>query len=296
MSRSPREVFERLAERISGERWTELGSLYAEDTVVEHPHHPAGPSRLEGRTALAARFERAGEHGIHMRAGELVVHETTDPEVVVAEYAYDISENGGTARTANIQVLRVRDGLITHSRDYHDHFRMAALRGGLDALVETALERRARAEKPVERAPEPPTAPADSPRGVFERLLYGLTTGERTAQAEWYAEDAIVTHPFHPTLGPIKGREELREHFAAAPEGFQARACDLEVYQTTDPEVIVAEFAYEGVTPVGFPFRLNNIFVQRIRDGLIVESRDYGDHVTFLAAMDRLGEVAASYA
>ena len=44
------------------------------------------------------------------------MHETVDPEVVIAEFDY--TARGVTF--ANIQVLRVRDGLIVETRDYHD--------------------------------------------------------------------------------------------------------------------------------------------------------------------------------
>jgi hypothetical protein len=34
------------------------------------------------------------------------------------------------------------------------------------------------------------------------------------------------------------------------------------------------------------------VFVVRVRDGLIVESRDYSNHAMFAAAFERLGAVA----
>jgi hypothetical protein len=37
-----------------------------------------------------------------------------------------------------------------------------------------------------------------------------------------------------------------------------------------------------------------NIFVTRIRDGLIVESRDYGDHVSMAAATGQLPDLIAA--
>ena len=43
--------------------------------------------------------------------------EDAGPELIVAAFDY---ETRGT-RLANIQVLRVRDGLIVESRDYHHH-------------------------------------------------------------------------------------------------------------------------------------------------------------------------------
>ena len=51
------------------------------------------------------------------------------------------------------------------------------------------------------------------------------------------------------------------------------------MHETADPEVIVAEFEYRGAIPgTGDRFAIPNVFVIRIRDGQIVESRDYADH------------------
>jgi len=83
-------------------------------------------THVDGRTVLGERFLRLGT--FRMRVSDVVVHETTDPEVVVAEYR----TRGPGFTAANVQVVRVRDGLITHSRDYHDHLRMAAARGEFD--------------------------------------------------------------------------------------------------------------------------------------------------------------------
>lgn len=76
--------------------------------------------------------------GLRLVAHHVVIHETTDPEVVVAEFDYEITGSEGTTTAANIQVLRVRDGLITATRDYHDHLAIARMTGGLAALVEAA--------------------------------------------------------------------------------------------------------------------------------------------------------------
>ena len=52
---------------------------------------------------------------------------------------YDV-RNTATGRRptmANVQVLRVRDGLIVATRDCHDHLRLAALAGAADRLAAT---------------------------------------------------------------------------------------------------------------------------------------------------------------
>jgi hypothetical protein len=41
---------------------------------------------------------------------------------------------------------------------------------------------------------------------------------------------------------------------------------------------------------------MSNIFVTRVRGGLIVESRDYADHPNFAAAAGRLDELVGAFA
>jgi uncharacterized protein len=132
-----------------------------------------------------------------------------------------------------------------------------------------------------------------SPREVFERLVDGVTHGRWDTLPELYAEDAVVVHPFASPPRPLIGREALRRHFlAGAAMGLEMTARDLVVYETADPEVVIGEFAYEGrVSATGRAFTVPNIFVLRVRDGLIVESRDYADHLAFAAATDRLEDL-----
>jgi ketosteroid isomerase-like protein len=133
-----------------------------------------------------------------------------------------------------------------------------------------------------------------TPREVFERLIDGVKHGRWEELPALYAEDTFVTHPFAPAGEPLIGREALRRHFAAgAGLGVTMTARDVVVHETSDPEVVIGEFAYEGrVTATGRRFTVPNVFVLRVRDGLIVESRDYADHVAFAAATGRLGSLA----
>ncbi|HEU5160343.1 MAG TPA: nuclear transport factor 2 family protein [Streptosporangiaceae bacterium] len=123
----PREVFERLITGITANAWDDLPGLYAEDAVVEHPYALPEPSRLEGREAIRRHFAGAAKGPFELRARDIVVYETPDPEVIIGEYVYDgrVTSTGRTFTTANIQVLRVRDGLILASRDYHHHAALA---------------------------------------------------------------------------------------------------------------------------------------------------------------------------
>jgi ketosteroid isomerase-like protein len=69
------------------------------------------------------------------------------------------------------------------------------------------------------------------------------------------------------------------------------------IHETSDPEVVIGEFRYVGrFTDTGREFSITNIFVTRVRHGLIVESRDYADHLNFAAAAGRLGELLGEFA
>jgi ketosteroid isomerase-like protein len=146
------------------------------------------------------------------------------------------------------------------------------------------------------------TDPAEIVRGVAAgvcRLMAGrLTAAEREAEldrlAGFYAEKTDVRHPFAP-LGdsPLRSRKALRDHFAQV-DGSGVERFEVagdRVHRTGDPEVVIFEFSYEGAIG-GRPFRVPSIFVVRVRDGVIVESRDYGDHIGLARAFGRLPALA----
>jgi ketosteroid isomerase-like protein len=123
---TPHEVFENLSAGISSGDWSRLHELYAADAVVEMPFALPSPVRLRGREEIRRHFAMNGQAGISLRADAVRVHETADPEVVIAEFDYDgRAASGRTFRVSNIQVLRVRDGLIVETRDYHNHAALA---------------------------------------------------------------------------------------------------------------------------------------------------------------------------
>ena len=128
---TPREVFQRLLRGITERSPDTLGDLYAEDASVELPFARPAPLRLEGREQLRARFEGVEGIPLELEARNVVVHETADPEVIVAEWDYvgRATATGRPLHAANIQVLRVRDGKIVASRDFHDHQAIAEALG-----------------------------------------------------------------------------------------------------------------------------------------------------------------------
>jgi uncharacterized protein len=123
-----------------------------------------------------------------------------------------------------------------------------------------------------------------SPEEVFLALVNGVAEGRWEELPGLYAEQTDVVHPFDPLRQPaLRTRDELREHFGPAGAGprLAHRVANVTIHQTADPEVIVAEFEYQGTdADTGEPYALPGIFVLRVRGGEIVSSRDYFDHLT----------------
>ena len=69
------------------------------------------------------------------------------------------------------------------------------------------------------------------------------------------------------------------------------------VHQTSDPEVAVAEWDYDGlVTTTGRSFQVSNIQVSTVRDGQIVASRDYHNHLVLAEVLGQLPAILAALA
>ncbi|MET7277606.1 nuclear transport factor 2 family protein [Kribbella sp. NPDC005582] len=137
-----------------------------------------------------------------------------------------------------------------------------------------------------------------TPEEVFRTLVHGVAAGRYAGLPELYAEQTDVRHPMHPDRPePLRSRTELRAHFGGgedSPEDPLVRfeAVDIVVHRTEDPEVIVGEFAYLGtVKGSDESFHVPCVFVLRVRDGEIVESRDYVDHAAMARARERIAEI-----
>jgi ketosteroid isomerase-like protein len=143
------------------------------------------------------------------------------------------------------------------------------------------------------------TTSAASPAAVFGRLVRGVGDRRWEELPSLYAEQTHVVHPHDPArAAPLLTREELRTHFlggAAILDELRFEPAAVTVHETADPEVVVGEFEYRGVVPgTGEPFAIPNIFVIRVRDGQIIESRDYVDHVEIARILGRLDDLAAA--
>lgn len=144
------------------------------------------------------------------------------------------------------------------------------------------------------------TTTVRTPRQVFDELLRTSVDGDWDGLLDLYAEDTVIEMPFAPPGIPVRSdgaalRQRIKGIADARPWNFDT-ADDIVVHETTDPEVIVAEYTFRGtITATGAPLALSYAMVITVRDGKIVHSRDYGNPLATSAALGRLPELVAAY-
>jgi ketosteroid isomerase-like protein len=115
---TPREVFQQLVDGMVNKKWEQVLELFAEDVVIIHPLSTGPDARIEGREKVREHFARMAAFDADLHVEDIVVYETTDPEVVVCEHTLRTTFGGKEVSMPGIRVMQVRDGLVLSSRDY----------------------------------------------------------------------------------------------------------------------------------------------------------------------------------
>ncbi|POX49535.1 hypothetical protein C3489_24630 [Streptomyces sp. Ru71] len=129
----PREVVARYRRAILDRSADALAGLYAADAVHEFPFaFPGLPARYHGREEIRAGYRAlwAASPARPEQVREVAVHESTDPEVLVVEQTVTgaLATTGKPFEVPGLLVMRVRDGLLVHVRDYMDASAVAGTR------------------------------------------------------------------------------------------------------------------------------------------------------------------------
>jgi uncharacterized protein len=120
---TPSDIFDRMRAQWVANQPTYEGELLADDVVIETPFAaPGRPTRTEGKQRVL-EYTQASRAVFPVRFDDcrnVVVYETTDPEVIVVEYELVGTHmtTGVTASAPFIGVLRTRDGKLAHWREY----------------------------------------------------------------------------------------------------------------------------------------------------------------------------------
>ncbi|MCZ7437602.1 nuclear transport factor 2 family protein [Micromonospora sp. WMMC241] len=127
---SSREVVERVLRAGREQDVEAFVALMAPEGYIEWPFRPAGvPGRVQGHAELRRHLTEAANALVTIdEHRDLVLHESTDPEVVVVEYEAHgtVVATGAPFEQTVIAVFRVRDGLVVSYRDYINPLRLLA--------------------------------------------------------------------------------------------------------------------------------------------------------------------------
>jgi uncharacterized protein (TIGR02246 family) len=122
-----------------------------------------------------------------------------------------------------------------------------------------------------------------TPADVLARRSQLILSGDADGLADLFAPDAVIESSFAGPPGMparLQGRDAIREYsrrVMASPLRLDAFEV-AELYQTQDPEVVIAEMRAKGtVTTTGRPFTTTSVQIIRIRDGHILLFRDFAD-------------------
>lgn len=137
---SPRETAERFLRAAIGADPGEMADCYAASVVIEMPFAvaPLIPARIEAtREELRARFRAGAASRKYKSLGNVVIHETADPDVVIIEYELhgEFTQTAEPFSLSFLMVLTVRGGQIVHSRDYSNPIAGARVIGRLPELI-----------------------------------------------------------------------------------------------------------------------------------------------------------------
>jgi ketosteroid isomerase-like protein len=136
----PREVLARYQRAMLDKSADDLADLYAVDAVHEFPFlFPGMPERYQGREEVRAGYRVAWDASPAQpqEIRQVVVHENTDPEVIVVEQVVSgtVTTTGQPFSFPGLLVIRVRNSQIVHVRDYMDGLGVAHAMDRLTAVA-----------------------------------------------------------------------------------------------------------------------------------------------------------------
>jgi uncharacterized protein (TIGR02246 family) len=124
-STTPAEVLARRSQLILSGDADGFADLFAPDAVIESSFAgpPGTPARLQGREAIREYSRRVMASPLRLEDVEVAeLYQTQDPEVVITEMRArgTVTTTGRPFTTTSVQIIRIRDGHILHSRDFAD--------------------------------------------------------------------------------------------------------------------------------------------------------------------------------
>jgi ketosteroid isomerase-like protein len=113
-------------------------------------------------------------------------------------------------------------------------------------------------------------------RETLERGLALLSAGDADAHNQLCTDDVLFELPYGDPPGRIEGRDAVRGYLAGALAIFSMELTLTRVFDTDDPDVLIAEYSSVGsVSTTGNSYANTYIGVYCFRDGKFAGVREY---------------------
>ncbi|MBD2074295.1 nuclear transport factor 2 family protein [Phormidium sp. FACHB-592] len=124
---------------------------------------------------------------------------------------------------------------------------------------------------------------------LLKRSLDTFLAKDIKGWAELCDENVVVEFPFAPDVASRKlvGRAAIYEYLKNYPSVIDVqRTPTLKIIATDDPSMAIAEWSVSGrVISNGNPYEMSYATFVTVKNGLIVNYREYWDPMVFMAAM-----------
>jgi len=124
---------------------------------------------------------------------------------------------------------------------------------------------------------------------LLKRSLDTFLAKDMKGWAELCDENVVVEFPFAPDVATRKlvGRAAIYEYLKNYPSVIDVqRTPTLKIIATDDPNMAIAEWSVSGrVISNGNPYEMSYATFVTVKNGLIVNYREYWDPMAFMAAM-----------
>lgn len=125
---------------------------------------------------------------------------------------------------------------------------------------------------------------------LLKRSLDTFLAKDMKGWADLCDENVVVEFPFAPDVASRRmvGRAAIYAYLKDYPNVIDVKCMPtLKILETTDPNVAIVEWSVSGrVIPNGNPYEMSYATFVTVRNGLIVNYREYWNPMVFMAALD----------
>jgi uncharacterized protein len=114
---------------------------------------------------------------------------------------------------------------------------------------------------------------------AIRQMMARFSCGDAAGLLAYLADEVVYESPFYKNFPPQRGRQAMADVLAAVEQRFSSLRYDVvELYGTTDPDLVIAELRSDNQVR-NAPRRYQNYYIMffRFLDGKVVQWREFSN-------------------